>query len=115
MSDTFTIHVIREARNFIANPASWTQFDLARTMDNQSCKPWEPQAAKFCAFGALLKAAYDACGKFDLAWHFANSATVLILMGRDAAAQTPENLFEINDNLGRNAILELFDEAIAAR
>lgn len=115
MSKTLQGQILWNARNLIANPKHWVQNDLAKTANNESCQPWDPKAVKFCAFGALLKTAYDATGDQDIAWHFAHVATASVLASDTSDdAYLYEGLFEINDRQGRLAVLALFDRALAA-
>lgn len=115
MSNSLQRQILSTARGLIQNSKTWIQNDLAKTANGESVQPWDPNAKRFCAFGALLKAAFDATGDQDVAWHFAHLATAAVL----ATDQTNddylyESLFEVNDRQGRLAVLALFDRAIAA-
>jgi hypothetical protein len=115
MSNTLTIQIIEEARNLLASPRKGTRHHLAKTAQGESCDPWEPRAVRFCAYGALLKAAHDASRDPVIAHHFAASAVTTILTGEDDTDLSSTRLFQINDSQGRKAILDLFDKALAAR
>jgi hypothetical protein len=109
MSEILVTHIIREARSLIADPDCWTEGQLATTAAGGSCDPWGPHAVRFCAFGALIKAAYGMSKDRDLAMHFAQSATAAMF---GPGGSNPEQLFEINDDEGREAVLELFDKSL---
>ena len=109
MSETLVTQIIREAMSLVADPGSWVEFDLATTAEGESCEPWDPQAARFCAFGSLIKAAYGISSDGDLAMRFAQTAAAAML----GCGGNPERLFEINDGEGREAVLELFEQTLA--
>jgi hypothetical protein len=116
MSDPLQLLILQNARGLIANPKTWIKHDLARTAAGESCRPWDPMAIEFCAFGALLCAAYDASGDEAIAWHFAHLANAALLGSVGSADNIRiERTFEINDRKGRKAILALFDRALAAQ
>jgi hypothetical protein len=109
MSENLVTQIIREARSLIANPDSWTEGQLATTAAGENGDPCDREAARFCAFGALVKVAYEISNDNDVAMHFAQSAiTTMFGPGRS----DPEQLYEINDDEGREAVLELFDKAL---
>jgi hypothetical protein len=114
MSNTLTVQIIKEARNFLASPRKWTRFYLAKTAQGESCDPWEPRAVRFCAYGALFKAAHDVSKDPVIAHHFAASAATVIT-GNEEDTDSVTKLFQINDGQGRKAILELFDKALSAQ
>jgi hypothetical protein len=108
MAKVLADHIIREARNLISDPEHWTQFELATTAEGESCDPCDPQAAAFCAYGALIRAACDAVRNSNLATLFARSAASVVL----GDARDAEELFSINDDDGQEAVLALFDKAL---
>jgi hypothetical protein len=79
MSKTLVTQIIREARSLVADPDHWTQFELATTAGGEDCDPWDPKATAFCAFGALIKAAYGMSNDSRLAMRFAHSASAAML------------------------------------
>ncbi len=112
MSETLVTQIIREAIGLVADPGTWTEFDLAITADGASCEPWDVTATRFCAFGALIKAAYGISNDRDLAMHFAQAATAAMF---GQGGSDPEQLFTINDGEGWEAVLELFEKTLARR
>jgi hypothetical protein len=112
MSETLVTQIIREARNLIANPDSWIEGELARTAAGESCDPWDAEATRFCAYGALVRAAYGISNDSNTAMHFAQSATAVMF---GPGGSDPGQLYEINDGEeGREAVLKLFDETLGA-
>jgi hypothetical protein len=109
MSETLVTQIIREARSLVANPDSWIECELATTAAGESCQPWDPEATRFCAFGPLIKAAYEISNDSDIAMHFAQSATATMF---GPGGSDPGQLFAINDDEGREAVLELFDKTL---
>ena len=55
-------HVIERARTYIAAKATWTRYTLAETSRGMECEPTDAKAKKFCAYGALVRSAYDLTG-----------------------------------------------------
>jgi hypothetical protein len=109
MSKVLADHIIREASSLISDPAHWMQRELATAAEGESCDPCDPQAAAFCAYGALIRAACDVVHNSNLATLFARSAASVVLGDRESDA---EELFTINDGEGREAVLALFDKAL---
>jgi hypothetical protein len=50
--------ILIAARTIIADPERWTQGHLARDSEGEIRRPDEPEACKFCAYGAVLYAAH---------------------------------------------------------
>jgi hypothetical protein len=108
-------HVIESARVYVAGRGTWTRFTLAATSRGAECEPTDAMARKFCAYGALVRAAYDLTGDHTEARRLAGRAAMSI-----TGANTPEEAFEkiytINDGQpvsSRKAILEMFDAGLA--
>jgi hypothetical protein len=85
--------IIRRARDLIAEPTRWCQSDFALDEEGERCHPNDPKARKFCACGAIQRAAHD----LDMYPH---------LWFR------PSQLGVIN-NRGHKAVLDFFDKALA--
>jgi hypothetical protein len=110
MSETLVTQIIREARSLIADPDNWTQCELAATAAGESCDPWNPEAVAFCAYGALIKAAYGISNDSDTAMQFAQSATAAMF---GPGGSDPGQIYAINDaEEGREAVLALFDKSL---
>jgi hypothetical protein len=114
MSKPLVQQVTERARGLIADPRSWTQFAIARTGNNRHCEPTEAKAMRFCAYGAILRAAHDVAGSEDQAQRLADQ-TAMLIMCRDSPYTAFEELIAINDGhrtSARKAVLELFDRAL---
>ena len=114
MSKPLVHQVTERARGFIADPRSWTQFAIARTGNNRHCEPTDAKAARFCAYGAILRAAYDVAAADDQAQRLADQ-TAMLIMERDSPYSAFEELIAINDgqrSAARKTLLGLFDRAL---
>jgi hypothetical protein len=109
------VHQIADrARQIVADPRKWTQYAIARTGNNRHCEPTDAKAVRFCAYGAILRAAYDIAGSDDQAQRLADQ-TAMFIMGRDSPYTAFEELIAINDGQrsgARKAVLDLFEKAI---
>ena len=62
MTTTVQKQVLINARALIADPTHWTRSTIARTANGRKVE-WHDQAAtKWCAMGAMYRAAYDLVG-----------------------------------------------------
>ena len=59
MTATVQKQVLINARALIADPAHWTRSVLACTAAGNAVAWHDPSAAKWCAIGAIYRAAYD--------------------------------------------------------
>jgi hypothetical protein len=114
MSKPLVHQVVDRARGLIAEPRSWTQFAIARTGNNRHCEPTDAKAVRFCAYGAILRAAHDVAGSEASALRLADQ-TAMLIMGHDSPYAAFEEMIAINDGPrsgARAAVLELFDKAL---
>ena len=95
---TDTQHLIA-ARELIASPENWTSGVLARAINGAQLPPNDPGAVRWCAIGALVRyTARNSC--------FARlTAASRALYGG--------GVVEVNDNIGHEAVLRVYDAAIA--
>ncbi|MBX9588369.1 MAG: hypothetical protein K2X43_03630 [Hyphomonadaceae bacterium] len=115
MSKPLVQQVAERARGLVADPRSWTQYAIARTGNNRHCEPTDAKAARFCAYGAILRAAYEIAGTGDQAQRLADQ-TAMLIMGRDSPYTAFEELIAINDGhrgSARAGVLALFEKALA--
>jgi hypothetical protein len=106
--------IVARARKIISNPAHWTQGELALFKNNRSAKPWHQRAQRFCAVGALVRAAHHLARDPLSAEQLADQA--LLAVSNHADIPDNERLEAIND--GRNGhatVLRLFDAFLAGR
>ncbi len=115
MAKPINTQVIERARAYVALRSGWTRYTLALTRNNRDCDPTDPRAARFCAFGALVRAGFDITGDVDQARQLASQAAMW-MTGRDTPEEAYEAIYTINDGppvSSRKAILELFDASLA--
>ena len=62
MSKSLDHQVLEGARALVALRSTWTRYYLALTRNNRECDPTDPRAVRFCAYGALMRSAYDLTG-----------------------------------------------------
>jgi hypothetical protein len=92
--------VISRAYQLIEDPQHWTRFALARNASGVVCLPGSEKAVRFCARGALYRAACDICPE---------GASVLY---KKVAWSLPW-LALVNDLRGHDAVLEHLKKALA--
>src|SRR5436190_12746478 len=81
--------LIERARALVAVRSNWTRYTLALTRNNRDCEPTDVTAARFCAYGALVRAGYDLTGDADQARRLAGRAAMWI-----TDRPTPEEAYE---------------------
>ena len=106
MSRPLKIQIVERARALIANEQHWCRRHLAEDVNGVSVSPTFAGAVKRCALGAVIAAAYQLTNDFDAADQLGHEA----LRPRYGAA----TLIYVNDTIGHDAVLALFDEVIAA-
>jgi hypothetical protein len=103
MHQTLHHQVILDARALIQHPAHWTRRVLASTSNGHPVMWYAEDACRWCALGAINRAAYDLFGDRQRAEEIADEVI---------ADFFPPSLSWINDKQGHAAILKLFDEAL---
>jgi hypothetical protein len=104
--------IIERARALIDNQATWCQGAFAVRADGRRCEVHNRAAVRFCAYGALQRAAFDVAGSRTLGEELAQKAAMAVT-GR-AAPQARTTVIQTNDCLGRDAVLKLFDQHLGA-
>lgn len=104
-----TIKVLRAARKIVANEGTWTSGVFAKDAANVTIACTDPLAARWCAVGAVQVSRH----RFGLPnWEDADP----LLCALDRIAQLEygnnANLACVNDDIGRDAVLGIFDIAI---
>ena len=61
MAKSLHYQIALRARALIADPKHWTQFALARYRNGHEVEPESPRAYRFCAVGAIMRAAHELC------------------------------------------------------
>jgi hypothetical protein len=116
MAKPLFTHVLELARALVADQGSWTRHALARTGNNRQCDPTDAKAVRFCAHGALVRAAYDLTADRHQANQLADQVAMWIT-GRVSVKHAQHALWWLNDEGrdSRTAVLRLFDKCLAQR
>jgi hypothetical protein len=107
MSRALHRHIVARARQIIGDPGQWTTRDLARSTVGVPVDPTDDAARRFCAVGALQRAAAELVGDTMDAQILAyeSQTAVLEFTGLPEGQTTLE---VINDEQGHEAVLDLF-------
>jgi hypothetical protein len=65
VSKTLDHLVVARAREIVSDEKHWTQFDYAQLDTSDEADPADPLAVRFCAVGALRRAAYELSSDSD--------------------------------------------------
>lgn len=112
-----TKEILIEARNLIADPNNWTTDVHARRADGQEVFPISSDACQWCADGALLKVLNfggpaGSVARPPVPGGYTEATEAL---NRTAAELYGEpDLVELNDHANHEAVIGMFDEAIAS-
>jgi hypothetical protein len=110
LSPNLQHQILRRARDLLSDKRKWTRYGAARTGNGAVCPPYAPYAVKFCAYGAIARAALEATGNRHQAQRLARSIETL-LVGGERAAQPHCRLCQVNDRQGYAAVIGLLDAA----
>ena len=109
MAKSIQQQIILRALEIVSDENKWTAATLARDQHGRSCAFQAPEAVRFCAVGALARAALELLGdRADPLLLARIENTVLVFDG-----QPRLTLAHINDQQGRQAIIDLFQKALA--
>jgi len=110
MTTTVQKQVLINARALIADPAHWTSCTLARAADDHVVDWYDRSATKWCAQGAIYRAAYDLVGDQKEATRIGNEVAKSIYRPSWRFVSLPN----MNDRQGHATVLAVFDKALAA-
>lgn len=101
-----TVEILTKARELISDESRWTRGSYAVTDEGRFTQPWEDDACRFCALGAIKKAG----GFRD------DSNPAAKFLGEVLRAQFVDNgrVDDFNDARSHAEVIALFDRAIAA-
>ena len=100
--------IIARALEIISDEAHWTRVVIARTANGSACCSRDPSAVRFCAIGALYRAASELLGDgFEYVFKTAKFVLAANNRGNDS-------LPRINDVEGREAVVAMFNVALAS-
>lgn len=94
MSKSLQHQIIADARGLVADERRWIQNARAITRGRDRIEPHHPRAKRFCALGALERAAFTLTGEVARARSLALSATECLC---PAAKNAVFELEQIND------------------
>ena len=99
--------IVARALEIISDEEHWTRASIARTVDGWPCTCLDPLAYKFCAVGALYRAAVELVGGNWFEQVFKTEKYVL------GANRQHVGLSYINDVNGRETVVAMFKVALA--
>ncbi len=104
MSKSLKDQIITRALELVSDERTWTRASMARTADNHTCSCTSPEAVKFCALGAIYRAAFELTGQQDVA------------LVKAAVRQVGDYVMlpYVNDMQGRLRVVGLFRKALEA-
>jgi hypothetical protein len=105
--NTTDVAIIREARQSISDPENWTQQTMARNVYGVGCSPISSEAKQRCAWGAIEAARW--CHGYREDDHRPLIVEIQIISGQ----LFKRGLASVNDHLGHQAVLQVFDIFIA--
>jgi hypothetical protein len=103
------IAIIRRAREIISDPEKWTQHAGAREASGFEVVPHSTVACRWCAWGAIQKAAREIVGQGI----YVHSLRAAARLDTNIVQSGLHPLFAVNDQQGHAAVLSLFDKALA--
>jgi hypothetical protein len=107
MSNDLEKQIIARALDLIAEQERWTRGALARTSNDRPCSWSDPHAAKFCAVGALNRAATEAIKGWGCSRAMEAQDFIMAANNRGGDA-----LLDFNDEEGHSAVIGLFKTAL---
>ena len=108
MAKTLQRQIIEGALHLIAEEERWTRCSMARNRKGDPCSVWDPAAVRFCAVGALWRAAFELTGSLDVFPVVERTALQVVASNRRA-----DSLQTLNDIEGHAAVLQMFRNALA--
>jgi hypothetical protein len=108
MATTIQKQVLCNARALIADPARWTMWMLASTASGRPAAWHDASARRWCAVGAIHRAAFDLVGSKGQAVCIA----VEVINSMHPHSWARRSLPALNDSQGHAAVIELFDRAL---
>src|ERR1700730_8805882 len=101
--------IIARALDIISDESKWTRGSLARLADGTACACLDPRAVRFCAVGALNRAAGELLG--DNGFYHATEGEHLVHEANGELHCLPS----INDADGRAVVIAMFKVALGER
>ena len=108
--------ILKLGRAYIDEPDKWTTVQLARYANGKSCRVQDPEAASFCALGALLRASGDKHWKdydLPLVQDLADKLVRYLPEEKRQDCGNWRNVARFNNTSTHGDVLALFDRALA--
>src|SRR5512143_3099706 len=99
MSRPLKYQIVEQARSLILDEQHWCRLHLAEDVNGVAVSPTSAGAVKRCALGALIAAAYQLTGDFDVAHDLAHQAL--------RPNYSPMTLIHVNDRRDHAAVLAM--------
>jgi hypothetical protein len=119
MAQTLTDLVLKGARTIIADRRLRLRGAEAVTDDGIECDPCDDEAGRFCAVGALIRAAYKNTGNRETAhrigWQVAGQVAEAANMRSIDSGEPGWSLAMLSDQRGQAAVLRAIERLIAQR
>jgi hypothetical protein len=107
MSRNLQREILARARRLIGEPRRWTRYAAARDSRGSRCAPNDDRAARYCVYGALLRAAFELTGN--------NRRAEVLARAAENEIRPDERISKFNDSHSHRAVLRLIDEALARK
>jgi len=107
MAKALQHQIISRALEIISDETKWTRGAMARLVDGKPCASLNPRAARFCAVGALNRAAGELLAGNGF-YHAAEAEHEVLAANNEA-----RDLALVNDIEGRKAVIAMFKVALA--
>jgi hypothetical protein len=119
MAQTLTDLVLKDARAIIADRRLRLRGAEAIGSDGRDCDPCGDEAERFCAVGALIRAAYKITGDREtahqLGWQVAGEVAGAANLRRVDEDELGWSLAMLSDTRGQAAVLRAIDALIGQR
>jgi hypothetical protein len=115
LSKPIVKQVLERAHALVSASSTWTRYTLAMTGNHRECDPTDARAARFCGYGALVRAAFELTADEAQARRLAGQVAMRAT-GHATPVEAYEEIYGINDgppSSSRRAVALLFEEALA--
>jgi hypothetical protein len=110
MAKTLQHQIIEGALHLLSDEEHWTRCSMARDAAGYPCSVWDPAAVRFCALGAMWRAAYELTGNQEVFPLVDDIAQQVI--AKNGRADTLQML---NDLEGHAAVVQMLQTALGRR
>jgi hypothetical protein len=112
MTGMTPLEVLIAARSLISDPARWTRDAYARTAGGCEIRDSHPDAASWCASGAIWRTVTGAVEDGLFAWSEERSHAIHAAHALLSKAAGQRGIKDTNDNGTHAEVLAMFDRAI---